>query len=64
MKINDLLPCPFCSDEIKVGIVKHIIVDGWHKITCTGCGLTTGRHENEEEAILRWNTRCHPLKGV
>jgi len=56
----NLLPCPFCGDESPTVYGDNAKPDdGYRLVRCTGlrCGIETGWHSTETEAVNAWNTR-------
>lgn len=50
----DPYPCPKCDEYPKM---YDEIASGTVSIRCRSCGLTSGQHRDDEEAISNWNIK-------
>ena len=49
------LPCPFCDSLSQE--IYDLWYDGPHRLIYCKCGAQAGEAENEQEAIVLWNSR-------
>ena len=50
---RELSPCPFCGSDNLV----NVIVGGWHKVECRGCGIQGRQCHDKNEMLDHWNRR-------
>ena len=73
MKVDSLLPCPFCGGEAVLRVMECIKPSGKkfriYAVECSNdceedptCFASTGWEETEKDAIAQWNTRIDQTK--
>jgi Lar family restriction alleviation protein len=59
----ELLPCPFCGGEARIGVEKYWYPKVSRRAICEKCYSSTGWYDTEEQAINAWNTRTPKERG-